>query len=242
MLVWMVLVLVLVASGLARRRIPRDINKESADDYESTLAYDRVNGWLLFAIIRYFFVRQLKRCQPQGTLMDAGCGPGYLAVRIAREFPKLRVIGIDISKDALELATKHANTLIPGSSLSFEEADINRLPLEDYSLDFVVSTLSLHHWPDPGLSFGELYRVLKPQGQLLLFDLRRDIPWGLFYFIQFGQRYVAPPPIRRTNGGVGSVWSSFTPEEMKSLLSASSFLDWKVRRGWGWAYIWARKH
>jgi ubiquinone/menaquinone biosynthesis C-methylase UbiE len=245
MFVWilpLVLISGLVMLALVRRRMPRDIGRERADDRESTLAYDRVSRWVLFSFIRYLFVRRLRKLAPQGTLMDAGCGPGYLAVRIARELPKLNVIGIDVSTDALVLAAEHAGSLNPGRSLSFLRADVDRLPFEDNSLDFIVSTLSLHHWSEPGLSLGEMYRVLKPRGQLLIFDLRRDMPWLMFGIIRLGQRYVAPLPIRRTNGGVGSVWSSLTPREMDSLLAASPFREWSVKRGWGWAVMWSRKH
>jgi ubiquinone/menaquinone biosynthesis C-methylase UbiE len=245
MFVWILplaLISGLVILALVRRRMPRDLGKEKTDDRESTLAYDHVNRWPLFSLIRFLFVHQLRKLMPRGTLMDAGCGPGYLTIRIAREFSGLKVIGIDVSPEALVLATKHAGRSGAGGSPRFLQADVNCLPLEDNSLDFIVSTLSLHHWPEPGLSLAEMYRVLKPRGQLLIFDLRRDMPWLMFGIIRLGQRYVAPPPIRRTNGGVGSVWSSLTPREMDSLLASSPFREWGVRRGWGWAVMWARKH
>jgi ubiquinone/menaquinone biosynthesis C-methylase UbiE len=244
MLAWgapLVVVLGLAFLGLVRCRMPRDMNKERPGDYRAALAYDRVSRWPLFSFIRYVFIHRLRRYEPRGLLLDAGCGPGYLAVKIAEEFPWLDVMGVDVSEDALGIAAGHAGSLVPDRSLRFLEADINRLPLEDSSVDFVVSTLSLHHWPEPELSFREMYRVLRSQGQLLVFDLRRDMPWLLFWFIRFGQRYVAPPPIRRTNGGVGSVWSSLTPWEIDAVLSASPFREWSVRKEWGWVTIWAKK-
>jgi ubiquinone/menaquinone biosynthesis C-methylase UbiE len=244
MFIWIlpvVLITGLVVLSLVRRHMARDIARERADDAESTLAYDRVSRWVLFSFIRYLFIRRLKKLEPSGTLMDAGCGPGYLAIRIAREFPKLNVIGIDVATEALVLAAEHAGSPGPDRSPRFLRADVNHLPLEDNSLDFIVSTLSLHHWPEPVSSLGEMYRVLKPRGQLLIFDLRRDIPWLMFGIIRLGQRYIAPAPIRRTNGGVGSVWSSLTPREMDSLLAASPFREWKVRRGWGWLIVWSKK-
>lgn len=52
--------------------------------------------------------------------------------------------------------------------------DVAGLPLPDGALDWAVSSLSLHHWSDPDRALGEICRVLKPGGQMLLFDLRRD--------------------------------------------------------------------
>jgi ubiquinone/menaquinone biosynthesis C-methylase UbiE len=244
MFIWampLVIVLGLAFLGLVRCRMPRDMSKERPEDYDAALAYDRVSRSPLFSFIRRVFVRRLKEYGPRGTLLDAGCGPGYLAITIAEEFPQLGVVGVDVSEDALGIATGHALSLAPGRSPRFLEADVARLPLEDGSVDFAVSTLSLHHWRDPDLSFREIYRVLRPQGQLLLFDLRRDMPRLLFWIIRFGQRYVAPPAIRRTNGGVGSVWSSLTAREIDAVLSASPFREWSVRREWGWVTVWAKK-
>ena len=68
----------------------------------------------------------------------------------------------------------------------FRTADVAALPFPDASLDLVVSTLSLHHWDDPGSIFDEIARVLRPGGAFLLFDLRRDLgpaPWLLLWFV-----------------------------------------------------------
>ena len=46
------------------------------------------------------------------------------------------------------------------------------LPFESGSIDLVVSTLSLHHWPNPGAGFAEIARVLRPGGVALVYDLR----------------------------------------------------------------------
>ncbi len=244
MIAWilpLVIIVVLAVPCLVRRRSTRDLSQEKPDDLEATLSYDRVSRWPLFSFIRFMFVRRLKRYRPHGTLLDAGCGPGYLAVKIAGAFPGVEVTGIDISRDALELAGKLASDQPAGRSPRFLEANIDQLPLADSSADFIVSTLALHHWPNPDRSFREIYRVLKPQGQVLLFDLRRDMPWLMYWVIRLGQRCIAPPGIRRVNGGVGSVWASLTPREMETVLAASPFQEWEVRRAWGWMILRAKK-
>lgn len=245
MLVWIILIIfaaaVLVALGVSRLNIPRDISREGVDNHDSILAYDKISQGPLFILIRYMVIRQLKRYHPHGLLVDAGCGPGYLTFSIARIFPKLKILGIDISKDTLELASKNRSARKFDSRVNFEEADVVNLPVDSNSIDFAVSTLSLHHWPQPDKALLEIHRVLKPEGQMLLFDLRRDTPRLLFYAVRFNQRFFAPSPIRHLNGGVGSVWSSLTPGEIESLPSLSLFSDWKVQKRWGWVYIWGRK-
>jgi ubiquinone/menaquinone biosynthesis C-methylase UbiE len=243
--VWIVPVIIIVLGLLVlsflRLRVPRDTEREKFNDHDSFVAYDQVSRWPLFGLVRYVFLRQLRRYHPEGTLVDVGCGPGYLALAIARKFPRLNVLGIDISPEMVALAQHNLAALELDSRVKFQSADVEQLPLEAGSIGFVVSTLSLHHWSNPGQALEEIYRVLKPGGQLLIFDLRRDTPLLAYCIFQLGQRFFAPLDIRRTNGAIGSIWSSYTAAETQELLSLSSFSAWKVQKGWGWAYLWGKK-
>lgn len=240
MTIWIVL---LITSSLLlflcwrRRNIPRDAGKEGADNYESTMAFDLVSRWNMMRLIRYFVIRRLKAGNLKGKLLDAGCGQGYLAIDIAQAFPQLEVIGGDKSTLMLDLANSHQSAVNLIKPVNFIEVDVQRLPFENSYLDFVISTLSLHHWNHPEEALAEFYRTLKPEGQLLIFDLRRDAPWILYFLVQVGQRILAPAPIQRVNGGIGSIWASYTSCELKGLLEQSRFQKWEIRNGWGWLYI-----
>jgi ubiquinone/menaquinone biosynthesis C-methylase UbiE len=48
--------------------------------------------------------------------------------------------------------------------------DVTRLPFGDASFDLIVSSLSLHHWDDPGAARPELARVLRPGGRIVIYD------------------------------------------------------------------------
>jgi ubiquinone/menaquinone biosynthesis C-methylase UbiE len=235
------MILVLTILSLSRLKVSRDLTRERPDDGESILAFNEIGRGPLFGLIRYVVIQRLKRYRPQGLLMDAGCGPGYLALSVARQFPQLSVLGIDISPETLELAAQNRSAAKLDTQIIFQQADVLQLPVESNSIDFAVSTLSLHHWLFPDKAFSEVNRVLKPGGQLLFFDLRRDMPRLLYYVICFSQRFFAPSPIHRVNGGVGSVLSSLTPSEIEKLPSLSFYSYWKVDKGWGWVYIWGQK-
>mgnify|MGYP001072125842 CR=1 FL=1 len=101
-------------------------------------------------------------------------GLGYLVAEIAKSFPQLSIIGVDISEEMRQKATKNLFSLGLAEKVSFRQGDIQEFPFENNSLDFVVSTLSLHHWLEPKQALEEINRVLKPRGQFLIFDLRRD--------------------------------------------------------------------
>lgn len=238
-----IIILALIALSLIRIRIPRDQGKEGKDNFESVQAYDQISGSILFCFFRSIVIRQLKKYRPQNILLDIGCGPGYLAAAIGRSFPLLKVIGIDYSKDMIKLARKNFSSeeSANNSNIFFQEANVNDLPFPSNSLDFLVSTLSLHHWPSVNQALRELYRVLKPTGQLLIFDLRRDEPLLIYYAGHFVQHFLSPGPIDQVNGAIGSIWSSYTPPEMNSLISNTSFEQWSVKKGWAWVYVWAKK-
>jgi ubiquinone/menaquinone biosynthesis C-methylase UbiE len=234
-------VLVLVR-GCRRVHLVRQVNVEGIEDEEAVKAYDRISRMPQFSALRHNFVRELKRHDPSGILADIGCGPGYLLQLIAKEIPELNLIGVDISREMLRKAAINLSTLGRDKKVQFKQGDIQKLPLEDGSVDFLVSTLSLHHWSDQKSAFDEIHRVLKREGQFLLFDLRRD-PQGWFYWlICFAQkvmlRVFGAEAIRRLNEPTGSVLSSYTPSEVKTLLAETRFTRWKSKGGAGWFFLW----
>jgi ubiquinone/menaquinone biosynthesis C-methylase UbiE len=174
-------------------------------------------------------------------VVDVGCGPGYLIAAIARAFPHVHVIGVDIAEEMIAAASQNAVTQGLGDQVEYRKGDICKLPFEQGSIDFLVSTLSLHHWSDPGLALREVYRVLKPKGQFLLFDLRRDERRWIYWLFRFAQRFIVPTALRRFDEPHGSFMASYTPVEMEALLSGTSFRDRSIRPSLGWMFIWGTK-
>lgn len=114
-------------------------------------------------------VELASRGRGQAAILDLGCGPGDLAVRLASRLQAARIVGLDLSPTMIELAKRHET---PGGGLRFVVGDAASLPFEADSFDVVVSTLSLHHWAEPAASFAEIRRVLRPGGLALVYDLR----------------------------------------------------------------------
>jgi ubiquinone/menaquinone biosynthesis C-methylase UbiE len=234
-----VVVLLVIVLGSVPMEIRRQPEREGIQDAAAARAYDRVSRWPLFAIERRIILKALTQHRPQGVLVDIGCGPGYLAAAISRRFPGLTVTGLDISDEMVRLAKRNWSSSYPG--VEFLMGDAQQLPFADNSVDFVVSSLSLHHWVEPRVAFREVHRVLKPGGQFLIFDLRRNAPGFFYYALKLGQALLAPRDIRRTNGAVGSFWSSYTPAEFKEILVAAPWREMQLQSGLGWLLAWGRK-
>lgn len=105
------------------------------------------------------------------SVLEVGPGPGDLAARLARRLPGLRIVGVDIDPAMIERARARVARTRLDEHVTFEVGDVAALPLADASVDLVLTTFSVHHWPDPAAGFAEIRRVLRPGGRVLAFDV-----------------------------------------------------------------------
>jgi ubiquinone/menaquinone biosynthesis C-methylase UbiE len=236
-----ILAAVFIVLGCSRITLPRKPSFEGIEDPESAQAYDRISRWPQFRMLRRMIVGKLAKYQPMGTLADIGCGPGYLTTLITRRYRHLHVVGVDTSYEMIHTANLNASSLGVSDRVEFREGNVSSLPMPEGTLDFAVSTLSLHHWSDPSLGLAEFHRVLKPGGQLLVFDIRRDSRRFFYWLLRFAQMGVVPAALRRVNEPLGSLLSSYTLAEVENLFARSPFNEWKIEGGPAWVFAWAGK-
>ena len=104
-----------------------------------------------------------------GDVLDLGTGSGDLALAIQGRLPQARIVAADFSPDMLEVARRKgvANTVI---------ADALQLPFENASFDAVTVAFGLRNMADWDRALGEMARVLRDGGHLLILDF--SIPTG----------------------------------------------------------------
>lgn len=246
MLFWIILavvfpVLIILIMGYPRVAFPRKASVEGLENPAAVQAYDQIMRWPQFRFLRRMILGELKKHKPKGIIVDVGCGPGYLITVIGKSFPQLRIIGVDIAEEMIQVATHNLSSLGFGERVRFRQGNVQKLPFEDNTVDLAVTTFSLHHWRDPKQALQEIYRVLKPGGQLLIFDLRRDGRRLFYWLLRFAQTFVVPAALRRINEPIGSALSSYTPVESEALLSGTLFQQWRIKPGFGLMFIWGRK-
>jgi ubiquinone/menaquinone biosynthesis C-methylase UbiE len=220
-----------------RRSLERIPNQEGIEDPTAARAYGRIMQLPHMALLRRLMAHRAVALINTGAAADLGCGPGYLAIEMARRATGLHVTGVDLSDAMLSQAIANARLAGVAHQTDFRTADVAALPFPDASLDLVVSTLSLHHWEDPRPVFDEIARVLRPGGGFLIFDLRRDLgpaPWLLFWFVT---HVVVPAALSRIGEPLGSRNAAYTPDEVAGLLQASRLTGWRVARGPLWLSI-----
>ncbi len=125
-----------------------------------------------------------------GLALDVGTGPGQIPIKLALKLPQLEIVGIDLSEAMLAKARNGAAAAGVESQVRFEMGDARRLRFPDHHFDLVMCNSLLHHAADPLATLNELARVTRPQGALLLRDLRRPSALAFpFHVIWFGRHY-----------------------------------------------------
>lgn len=113
--------------------------------------------------------------QASGETLEVAVGTGLNLPYYADE---VSLTGIDLSEEMLAIARERAAKL--GREVELREADAHELPFDVASFDSVVCTYSLCGIPDPELAVGEMKRVLRPGGRLVLVDHIRSTSRFLF--------------------------------------------------------------
>jgi ubiquinone/menaquinone biosynthesis C-methylase UbiE len=149
----------------------RILEPEIMADREQSLAYANAD----FSSSNQSFVDRLLLDWPAKlhNVVDIGCGPGDVMLRLARARPDIRITAIDGSAAMIELAAQAVRRAGLESRIEFLQGYIPGLVLPELSYDAVLSKDLLHHLPDPTVLWSEAKRLGRQGAALFVMDLVR---------------------------------------------------------------------
>lgn len=134
------------------------------------------------------------RSAPVGRVLDIGCGAGELSLALARDYPRARVDGIDVSAPLVDAARERAANL---ANARFALADAASWVPEGPAPDLLISRHGVMFFDDPVAAFAHLRAVAAPSARLVFssFRDRQENPWasGIAGLLPEGALPLPPP-------------------------------------------------
>ncbi len=141
------------------------------------------------------------------AVADVGTGTGYLLPLLSSRFRQ--VIAVDPSEAMLQTA-RSRRELREASNVEFRAGSLDRLPVDDSSLDLAIASLVLHHVAEPPTALAELRRCLRAGSKLLIIEQEPHAS------AEFRER-------------MGDVWWGFEPATLAEATRNAGFEEVEVR-------------
>lgn len=191
---------------------------EVMEGWDQALAYARAD----FGAVNQGFVAALAARHPAlrgGRVVDLGCGPADIPLRLARALPELTVLGVDASWSMLALGAEATRGAGADSRVRLVCARLPDLPFPPASFHAVVSNSLVHHLPDAGPFWREARRLGRPQAVLHVMDLFRPASVERARAIVEDAAAEADPLLKEDF--FNSLLAAFTPAEVRVQLIES---------------------
>jgi len=159
------------------------------------------------------------------TILDAGCGGGRTINKLASMATAGMVYGIDYSEASVAAARKTNRESIDVGHVKIQQASVSKLPFANNTFDLVTAIETHLFWPDLPNDFGEIFRVLKLGGKLLIVSE-----------IYKGGKHLEG--VRKTifDKHLAANMNLLTPDEHRELFTNTGFSDAKIfeelEKGW----------
>lgn len=112
-----------------------------------------------------------EKLQHGADVLEVAPGPGFFAIELAK-LGNFNITGLDASRTLVEIATEDARNV--RVKVDFRWGNASAMPFADDSFDFIYCSAAFKNFSEPLKALDEMQRVLRPGGEALIVDLRRD--------------------------------------------------------------------
>lgn len=198
-------------------RMERILEPEIMDGEAEAAAYARAD----FSDSNQAYVADVMASFPDqlANVVDLGCGPGDIDIRLARAAATTRITGVDGSPPMLAIARAALRSAGYENRVSFLEGRIPGVALRAASFDMVLCKDMLHHLPDPQVLWSEVRRLGRPGAAVCVVDLCRPAtPAAAHDIVERVSR--DEHPVLKTDF-YNSLCAAFTVEEVRAQLAVA---------------------
>jgi len=196
----------------------RVLEPELMDDPDQALAYARAN----FEEENQGFVARLLEFYPElldlkdAQVLDLGCGPADIPIRLARAWPVCRITAVDGSAPMIALGVDAVRAAGLTDRITLRHERIQETALAERA-DVVISNSLLHHLPNPLQFWYAVRQLVKPGAAVLVMDLLRpDSPEAAQALVD---QYAAEEPAILRRDFYHSLLAAFTDDEVAAHLT-----------------------
>ncbi len=137
------------------------------------------------------------------NILEIGMGNGFFVKNILSADSSIKYVGCDFSEVMVDEARKQNENFIANGQAQFHNTDANELPFETSTFDKVFSINTIYFWDEPQIVLAEIWRVLKPKGQVTI-SIRPKSIMEHYPFVKYG-------------------FKTFTKEDLTELISKNNF-------------------
>jgi len=208
----------------------KSVYRQVADEYDERIPGLGPSDDMFTQSERDFLIEAIRSGE---KVLDIGCGTGRFTVPMAEKGAE--VSGLDISQPMLDVASRKLAER--GLNADLREGDMAHLPFPDSSFDTVTSMLALMHVPleDRPAVFGEVARVLRPGGRMLL-GVKNSVFEEMFTGDRFASVDVTDVAGKkllftetRTGENYVAPWYSFSPQDLTTLFATVGMTVTRMR-------------
>ncbi len=197
----------------------RMLDPEVMDEAEQVCAYANAN----FEQENQGFVDRFLDYFPdftEGHIVDLGCGPADIPIRLARALPLCRITGVDASRPMLDFGDRAVNAAGVADRITLRCERLQTLILPE-RCDAAVSNSLLHHLTNPLRFWYSVKQLVKPGGCVLVMDLLRPDSTEAAQAIVDQYAANEPPILRRDF--YRSLLAAFTEDDVAAQLEEMNF-------------------
>ena len=156
--------------------------------------YDFLNRFLslgIDTIWRKKAINELKELNPK-KILDVATGTGDVAIEMTKRLNPTQIIGLDISKEMLEVGKKKIKKRNLSEIIEMEVGDSENLRFEDNTFDAITVAFGVRNFENLEKGIAEMNRVLKKDGKLIVLEFSRPSVFPIKQAFNFYFKYILP--------------------------------------------------